>query len=456
MFFDKIKLLQRKMIANCTQGSFRERAPFIIGGIIVGVLGLWLFLKIMTPAVRAVCKIVLQDSGSTHRQGKPVPVEAALVEHGNISRRIVTVGRLRAKDEVMLKSEIHGRIDEILFQEGTRVEKGDLLIQFDDADTRATIKQAEAELTLHKAEFDRVSRLHSQNIHSNKQLDEIVAKRDAAEGKVEEAEATLKKKRIIAPFSGNIGIVSVSPGAYVQANHDLVMLVNINPIVVDFKVPEKNVHDVGAGQIAEIRVEGFKDEIFRFTVDAVDSKVNEQSHSLAIRASNPNEENQLHAGLFANVSLIVGDKSDALLIPETALHREGEAEFVWTIKQKGKNQGKAGRQRVISGTRENNTVEIVAGLRPGTLVVTAGHLRLGEGSAVKITNMDEEKKEEKEQKEKEEEKKEEAAISSSSSQDAAASSASSSEEAATSSSSEEGADDEDASEEATNSSEKSE
>jgi membrane fusion protein (multidrug efflux system) len=385
MLFDKFKFLQQKGIKNWQQGSFRERAPFIIGGAIVGVLGLWLFLKLMTPAVRAVCKVVLQDSTSmAHKEGKAIPIEAAPVKQGNISRRIVTVGRLRAKDEVMLKAEVHGRISEILFQEGTHVEKGDVLIQFDDMDTRASLKQAEAEYTLHKAEFERVTKLHSQNIHSTKQLDEIIAKRDAAEGKVEEAKATLAKKVIVAPFSGTIGIISVSPGAYVQANQDLAMIVNANPIVVDFKVPEKHVHDVGAGQTAEIKVEGFKDEIFRFTVDAVDSKVNEQSHSLAIRASNPNEGNQLHAGLFANVSLIIGDKADAILIPETSIHREGDIEFVWVIKK-----GKAGRQRVISGTRENNVVEIISGLRPDMVVVTAGQIRLGEGTKVRITNMPE-------------------------------------------------------------------
>jgi len=385
MLFDKFKFLKRIGLRDWQQSSFSERVPFIIGGALIGVLGLWLFLKLTTPAIRAVCKVILQDSGSaSHRESKTIPVEAAVVKQGNISRRIVTVGRLRANEEVMLKAELHGRIKEITFREGTHIEKGDAIIQFEDADTQAQLRQAEAELTLHKAEYERISHLHTQNIQSKKQLDEIVAKRDAAEARVEEARATLEKKKIVAPFSGIMGLIHVSEGAYVQAGQDLVMIVNTTPIKVDFKVPEKHVHDVGAGQTAEITLEGFKDEIFRFAVDAVDSKVNEQSHSLAIRASNPNEGNLLHAGLFANVSLIIGDKADAILIPETSLHREGDIEFVWVIKK-----GKAGRQRVISGTRENNVVEIISGLRPDMMVVTAGQIRLGEGTKVRIMNLPE-------------------------------------------------------------------
>lgn len=385
MLFDKFKFLRRIGLRDWQQGSFSERVPFIIGGALIGVLGLWLFFKLTTPAVRAVCKVILQDSGeATRRESKTIPVEAAVVKQGNISRRIVTVGRLRANEEVMLKAELHGRIKKISFQEGTYVEKGDVLIQFEDADTQAQLRQAEAELTLHKAEYERISHLHTQNIQSKKQLDEIVAKRDAAEAREEETNATLEKKKIVAPFSGTVGIIQVSDGAYIQAGQDLVMIVNTTPIKVDFKVPEKHVHDVGAGQTAEITVEGFKDEIFRFTVDAVDSKVNEQSHSLAIRASNLNEGNLLRAGLFANVSLIIGDKADAILIPETSLHREGDIEFVWVIKK-----GKAGRQRVIAGTRENNVVEIISGLRPDMTVVTAGQIRLGEGTKVRITNLPE-------------------------------------------------------------------
>lgn len=376
MFLNKFKV---------PQGSFRERAPYIIGGAIVGVLILWLAVKLITPAVRSVCKIVLRESTELgHREGREVPVEAAVVNQGNISRRVVTVGRLRANNEVMLKAEVSGRINEFTFQEGSTVQKGDVLIKFDDLDTRASLKQAEAEYTLHKAEYERILNLHSKNIQSTKQLDEIRAKRDIAEAKVEEIKATLEKKTILAPFAGTIGIMAVSSGSYLQAGQDLAMLVDATPIKVDFKVPEKHIHDIGPGQVAEVTFDGLKDQTFRFTVEAVNSKVDEQSHSVALRASNPNEGNLLRPGLFAKVSLIIGDKADAILIPETALHREGDVEFVWTIEK-----GKAIGQRVIAGTRENGKIEVVAGIRPGVIVITAGQMRISEGARVKITNMPE-------------------------------------------------------------------
>lgn len=374
---NKLDFLQQK--------TLKEKIPFIIGGVFVGILGVWLLFKLISPLVQSTCRFILSGSGPGYQEHEARPVEVSVVKKGNISKRIVTVGRIKANDEVMLKSEVHGRITNILFTEGGHVQKGDVLIKFDDLDTQASLKQYKAELASHEAEFKRVSQLHSKNIQSTKQLEDIQAKRDIAAAKVEEAEATLAKKTIVAPFSGTIGLVSVSEGAYVQAGNDLAMLVNTTPVRLDFKVPEHYVRDVGPGQIAEVKVDGFPNDIFQFVISAVNSKIDEQSHSLAVRATNPNDENLLKAGLFANVSLIIGDKSDAILIPETALYRTGDIEFVWIVEK-----GKVGRRRVVSNTRENGKVEVVAGLREGNTVVTGGQLQLSEGAKVKVTNVNKE------------------------------------------------------------------
>jgi membrane fusion protein (multidrug efflux system) len=197
------------------------------------------------------------------------------------------------------------------------------------------------------------------------------------------AKARFEKTAILAPFTGNIGLINVSVGAYVQAGQELVTIVDSTPMKVEFKIPEKHVHDVGVGQTIEVRIDAFKDRVFTGVVEAVDSKVESESHSISIRGSIPNDSGILKAGLFANISLIIGEQGETIMIDESAVDREGEIEFVWVVEK-----GKAGRRRIMTGTRENGKIEVIGGLQPGQIVVTVGQIKLGDGVRVKITNME--------------------------------------------------------------------
>ncbi len=353
-------------------------------GVAAGCLGMWLIVKVTQPAIRAACVRLLEDDEekAMSREGRQVSVEAITVKMGNISKRISAVGKLRANASVTIRAEMHGKIKSIDFIEGASAQKGDSLIRFEDADAQAEYKQAEAELVLRKADFERISKLHDQKIESVKKMDESRAAFGMAEGKLEAAKSRLDKTIIQAPFQGTMGLIDVSVGAYVQSAQDLVTIVDSTPIKVDFKVPEKNLHDIGVGQTAEIRIDAFKDQVFHATVEAVDARVQEESHSIPVRASINNENGLLRPGLFASVSLIIGEKGDTILIPESAVDREGEIEFIWIVEK-----GKAMRRRILTGTRENGQIEIVANLREGQVVVTAGQLKLSDGVRVKIANM---------------------------------------------------------------------
>jgi membrane fusion protein (multidrug efflux system) len=366
----------------------KDKIPFIIGGVFVGALALWVFGKVLTPWVRPVikdaCLTILELKQDRNGAGeRVVDIEAIRVSLATMSKRIVTVGKLRANEEVMLRSEMAGRISEITFTEGEAVNKGDVLIQFENSDLIAEVNLAEAELIRAKADHERITKLRSQNIESIKKFDETKATLAIAQSKLEKAQSQLEKSTIIAPFSGNIGLIDISVGAYVQAAQDIVKLVDNTPIKIDFKVPEQNVHDVGVGQTAEIKLDGFPDELIMATVASVDASLDTVSHSLSLRATTPNENGQLRAGMFANISLIVGEKGNTIVVPESAVTRDGEREFVWIVKN-----GKAGRRRVITGTREKGKVEIIQGLRVDELVVIAGQIKLGEGTNVNITNLE--------------------------------------------------------------------
>ena len=359
------------------------RISIIVGGIIAGIFSLWVLGRLGGLVLTKTCTAVL-DSGVTSRMGrriKPVIVEAAKVSPGTIARRLQTVGRLRPNHSVTLKAEVPGKIEEILVKEGSSVEKDELLIQFDDRDVKAELLEAEATLELREAAFKRSEAI--KKIDAAKNYDEAKAGLEIARAKVATAKARLSKMQIRAPFSGIMGLIEPSVGAYVQAGQEIGTLVDNNPMKVDFKIPERNLLDAGVGQGVEIRLDGFPDKMFLATVEAIDSKIDAQSHSIPVRATVPNASGELRGGLFSNINLIVGEKGGALLVPESALERDGDTEYVWVIRR-----NKAHRQKVLTGSKEKGKVEIVAGLNNGDMVVITGQMRLGgDGSLVKILNL---------------------------------------------------------------------
>ena len=377
--FSKILALKQHFQKNHNAGLM------IALGTMVGLLVIWLIFKAMQPVVRTFCTYVLEaDENSLGRQNRIITIEAETVKTGTMTKRIVTVGKIRANAAVTIRSEMNGRIKELLFTEGASVTKGQPIIQFEDADAQAELKQAEAEMVLRKADFERMAKLHEQKIGSTKDYDKSRAELAITEGRLDAARSRVDKTLIKAPFEGTIGLIDVSVGAYVQAGQDLVSIVDATPIKVSFKVPEKHVHDIGVGQTIEVKIDAFKERVFRGTVEAVDAQVEAESHSIAIRGSIPNEDNLLRPGLFAHISLIIGEQGDTIQIDEAAVDREGEIEFVWVVEK-----GKAMRRRVLTGVRENGKIEIIAGIRPGQMVVTAGQLKLSDGVRVKISNFEE-------------------------------------------------------------------
>lgn len=352
--------------------------------LLIGFLLLWFVgLRVGKPVLRSVCVAALSNDNQVGLPDqKPRVIEAQTVSLGTMSKRINTVGHLRAKEAVVIKAELAARIAEILFTEGGNVKKGDLIIRFEDEDLKAAVQQAEGEYDVAKADFDRVSSLFNKNIESTKKLEESKGRLKIAEGRLNAAKANLEKANIKAPFDGVIGIINVSPGSFVQGATELVTVVDNTSVKAIFKIPEKNVHDVGVGQVAEIKVGAFKKQTFTGTVEAVDAKIDMESHSLQVKASIPNPDSLLREGLFADVSLIVGEKGNTMSVDESAVDRLGEREFVWVV-----TRGRADRRPILTGTRENGKVEIVAGLQPNEIVVTSGQLKLSDGAKVKISNM---------------------------------------------------------------------
>jgi membrane fusion protein (multidrug efflux system) len=380
----------------------RRKIVFFGLGLGVGILLICVIFQALGGTLTALRERLCATDVANARAERLVNVEALPVKVGTMTKRITAVGKTKANEYVTIKNEIHARLKEVLFTEGGTVTKDQEIIRFEDADVNAELQAAEAELALTQANFDRTSKLHEQKFGSAKEYDKAKGDLDSAKARIAVAKAKLEKTVIKAPFTGHIGIIKedVSVGAFVQIGTELVTLVQTNPMKIDFKVPEKFVHDVGVGQSAEIRIDAFKDRVFLSSIEAVDSKVDSDSHSLALRATTANDNNELMAGLFANVSLIIGERGNTVMVDESAIMREGTIEFVWVIEK-----GKARQKAVKTGVREKNMVEIVAGVGQGEIVVTTGQTRLQNGIKVKVVNDKEEMERERLAKEKAEKEK---------------------------------------------------
>lgn len=328
--------------------------------------------------------VVNAKSEDRVQKGKPaqqqaISVEVEEVQIASIDRAIEAVGTLVSNESVILSPEIAGRIVKISFEEGQGVKKGQVLLQLDDAIARAELLQAETSLTLSKANYSRAIKLFEQSAESGSVRDEALAKRDTDQAAVELAKAKLDKMFITAPFDGIAGLRSVSVGDYVSPGQNMVNIENINPLKIDFKIPEIYLGTLKIGQKVEVLVDAFPDRNFQGEVYAINPLIEASGRTVSLRALLPNEEDILRPGLFARVRLVQDTKQDAIFIPEEAIVPQAEGVIVYKIAD-----GRAIPAAVKTGTRRKGAVEITQGLQKGDVIVTAGQMKLRPDSPIKI------------------------------------------------------------------------
>jgi membrane fusion protein (multidrug efflux system) len=313
--------------------------------------------------------------------GMAVGVEAVPVQRSAMADDTTAVGSLGAAESVVLRPEIAGRIARINFREGTAVTKGQVLIELDDSTQAADLQQARANLALARANFERTQDLFRRKFVSASAQDQAAANLQVQEAASAQAQARFAKTRIVAPFGGVIGIRNVSVGDYVKEGQDLVNLEDVSGLKVDFKLPERYLGRVRKGQSVELSSDARPGETFGATVDAIDPLVDAGGRAIALRARLPNAEGKLRPGMFARVRLIFGERGDVLTVPEEALVPSGADQFVFRVAD-----GKAQRVKVVTGARREARVEVVEGLGTDDVVITAGHMKVRDGAAVKVVS----------------------------------------------------------------------
>jgi len=311
--------------------------------------------------------------------GMKTPVEAELVSVRSLDATFTTVGSLRADESVILRPEIAGRIERIHFEDGARVDEGAALFSLDASLLQAEVNESAANLERSKRAHARAQELAGRKLLSSAEFDAARANLAVDEARLGSARARLDKMVIRAPFAGVVGLRKVSPGDYIGAGQDLVNLVRLDPMLVDFRLPEVHLAQLAKGMTVRISVDAFPDRQFEGVIRAIDPQVDAAGRSVQVRASIDNRDEVLRPGLFARVEVVRSGNPAALMVPEQALWPIGDKRYVFRVEGEV-----ASLVEVQIGQRLPGWAEILSGLAAGDMVVTAGQMKLRDGAAVQV------------------------------------------------------------------------
>lgn len=324
----------------------------------------------------------------------PKPVEtvsATLVERDSWIRSVESVGSFRAVQGADLSTETAGIVSRILFENGAEVRAGDLLVELDSEAEQATLRSAEAEADLARTVFERSKTLRASNAISQSDLDAAASQLRKLTALVEQLRATISKKQLHAPFSGRLGIREVNLGQFVQNGDKIVSLQSLDPIFVDFLLPQQLISTLATGQKILVRTDAYPDRVFEGALTAINSEVDRVTRNIRLQGTLNNPDGALRPGMFARVEIFEGGEDEILRIPLTALLRAPYGDSVFIVLEKKSEDGGSGdlvvEQRFIrTGRALGDFVSVTEGLKEGDKVVTAGAFKLRNGVSVKIDN----------------------------------------------------------------------
>jgi membrane fusion protein, multidrug efflux system len=322
-----------------------------------------------------------QSQGAGSRANAPTFVAVAPVRSERLSQKLEALGNARANESVDISSKTSNVVTEVMFRDGERVKRGQLLVQLDDAQTRADVAAAEAAVAESERLFNRSRELLATEALSKAQFDQLEATLKANRAKLAAANARLADTVIRAPFSGRVGLRRVSVGTLISPGDVITTLDDTSVIKLDFSVPENFLATMREGLAVRATAPALAGRSFTGKVASIDSRVDMNSRAVTVRALLANEDGALRPGMFLNVAL-ANDERESLTIPEQALTPEAERQFVFVV-----NDGKAQRREVRIGARRPGTVEVVAGLAAGERVIVEGTQKVRDGAPVRATEI---------------------------------------------------------------------
>lgn len=315
-------------------------------------------------------KIELAAQSTVSNSSKSsIGVEGYLVKSSLVADDVNLPGQLMPYEEVDIKPEINGKLVALNIKEGGYVTKGQLIAKIFDADLKAQLNKLNVQLDLANKTEERLKQLLTINGASKQDYDNAVGQVNNIKADIEILKVNLTKTEIRAPFSGRLGLKSVSNGAYITSGTTLTSLVQIDPCKLEFSIPEKYLSKIKVSEKVEFSIDGHAKD-YNATIYAIDAKADPTTRNIRIRASVPNGKGDLAPGTFTNVKLALKE-GDALLIPSQAVIPDAKTKKVYISKE-----GKASPVVIQTGLRNSSMVQVIDGLHIGDTVLTTGLLTL--------------------------------------------------------------------------------
>ncbi len=347
----------------------------LLAGVIVGIKAL---------QIRA-----LIDAG----KNAPKPIETistTVVETDKWVRSVESVGSLRAVQGADLSTETAGIVSRINFENGAEVREGDLLVELDTEAEQATLRSAEAEADLARTVYERTKTLRATNAIPQSDLDAAASQLRKVTALVEQLRATISTKQLRAPFTGRLGIREINLGQFVQNGNKIVSLQSLNPIFVDFLLPQQLISTVAPGQKILLRTDAYPGRVFEGELTAINSEVDRITRNIRLQGTLKNPDGALRPGMFARVEIFEGGEDEILRIPLTAVFRAPYGDSVFVVLEKDGPDGQKEKfveQRFIrTGRTMGDFIAVTEGLKAGDTVVSAGAFKLRNGVGVNIDN----------------------------------------------------------------------
>jgi len=343
--------------------------------IIAVIVGLLVWIKIKKDADEA-AKIAVPAA-----QGQAILVSGFVATPQSVDNKVAATGSIMANEEVELKCETAGKITNLSLREGARVRKGDLLVKINDADLQAQLKKAQSLVKLDEDNEAREKKLLEINGISKEEYDVALTTLFGAKADVELIEAQIQKTEIKAPFDGIVGLKNVSEGSYISNTNVVANLEQLDPMKIDFSIPEKYMNQVKVGDVINFSVAGSQ-ENYKGEIYAIEPRIDIASRTLEIRAHAPNREGKLRSGAFATIELVLAHLDSVIMVPTQAIVPALKSQLVYVSKD-----GFAVPKVVETGIRTDVSIQITKGLDAGDTVITTGIMLLRPGLPVKVTDV---------------------------------------------------------------------
>jgi membrane fusion protein (multidrug efflux system) len=321
----------------------------------------------------------------------PVTVSATEATEETWQPRLHAVGTFAAVQGVMLTNELDGTVAKIAFESGAHVKQGDLLVQLDISSEQAQLASAQATADLAQINLKRAQELRKKDTNSQADLDTSAAVARQTAASLDEIRAVIAKKTLRAPFSGRLGIRQVNVGQFLKAGTAVVPLQAMDPLYVNFSLPQQDVTDLKPGQTVNVTVDAYPGVVFEGKINAINSKVDDTNRNVLVQATVANADERIKPGMFAVVDVVLAHENKFVTVPLAAITYNPYGDSVYVVESKDKGgQGTpeltVRQQFVQLGDRRGDQVAIVKGVKAGERIVTAGQLKLRNGVGVQIND----------------------------------------------------------------------